>query len=125
MDEEIIEKALVTRILFGVSSGNSPNAWFLYQNLPKEFKKKYTYSDILNLFHELEWNVKVIEVDRVDETEGWNPWQTWIQGNLSKKVIKYRMREGFEHWSLISGLLDKIIEHLHQEYPVINFTPQA
>ena len=117
MVEEVTEANLVRRILDGVSGGYYPNAYFLYEKLPKAFKERYSYWDILKLFHELEWNVKVIEIDAVDDRQAWNPWRPG-EASIPKKVIKYRIRSGFEGWNYVPGLFKKIIENLHQERDV-------
>lgn len=125
MDEAIAEKDLVIRILEGVSGGYYPNAYFLYGKLPKAFRQKYSYWDIIKLFHELEWNVKVIEIDEVHELHARDPWRPGIgfaPGIVPKKVIKYRIRPAFVGWNIIPGLFDKILENLHQEDPTIEFT---
>ena len=118
MNEEVTEANLVRRILEGISGGYYPNAHFLYQKLPKAFRGKYSYWDVLKLFHELEWNVKVIEIDRVHDHTAWNPWGNGI---MPKRVIEYRIRQGFEGWNIVPGLFEKIIDNLHREYPKINF----
>lgn len=118
MVEEVTEANLVRRILEGVQGGYYPNAYFLYQKLPKAFKEKYSYWDVLKLFHELEWNVKVIEIEGIGNHTAWNPWGSDI---MPKKVIEYRIRPGFEGWNLLPGLFEKILDNLHQEYPKIDF----
>ncbi|MFW6118121.1 MAG: hypothetical protein ACOC6R_01335 [Chloroflexota bacterium] len=120
MVEEVTEANLVRRILEGVSGGYYPNAYFLYQKLPKAFRERYSYWDVLKLFHELEWNAKVIEIERVYETSAWNPWR--LGGPvMQKKVIEFRIRQGFEGWNIAPGLFEKILDSLHQEYPKMDF----
>lgn len=125
MVEEVTEANLVRRILEGIQGGYYPNAYFLYQKLPKAFRVKYTYWDILKLFHELEWNVKIIEIDNVSETQARDPWGPGIgiaPGIVLKKIISYRIRPEFAGWNIIPGLFDKILENLHQEDPTIEFS---
>ena len=113
MNEEVTEANLVRRILKGIGDGYATNAYFLYRNLPKAFEKTFSYEDVLVLFNELEWNVKVIEVDRVRDSSAWNPWKG--EATVSKKVIEYRLRPEFMGWDHILGLFEKILENLHQE----------
>lgn len=125
MGEEITERDLVIRILEGVSGGYYPNAYSLYQKLPKAFRQKYSFWDVLKLFHELEWNVKVIEIDGIPESQAYDPWRPGIgiaPGIILKKLIRYRVRPAFVGWNIIPGLFDKILENLHQEYPTIEFS---
>ena len=124
MVDEVTEANLVRRILEGIQGGYYPNAYFLYQKLPKAFKGKYSYWEVLKLFHELEWNVKVIEIDTLDEVRAWNPWRPG-DATIPKKVLHYRIRQGFESWNLTPSLFDKILENLHQEDPTIEFTGLA
>lgn len=121
MVEEVSEANLVRRILRGIEGGYYPNAYFLYEKLPKAFREKYSYWDIVKLFHELEWNVKVIEIDKARETTAWNPWRPG-EPIMQKKVIEYCIRPQFGGWQYIPGLFDKIMEGLHQGlYPEIDF----
>jgi len=128
MVEEATEANLVRRILEGIQGGYYPNAYFLHQKLPKAFKEKYSYWDVIKLFHELEWNVKVIEIDEVYETHARDPWRPGVgptPGIVQKKIIRYRIRPGFEGWNIIPGFLDKILDNLHKEDPTIEFTGLA
>jgi hypothetical protein len=125
MVEEVTEANLVRRILEGIQGEYYPNAYFLYQKLPKAFRVKYIYWDILKLFHELEWDVKIIEIDNVSETQARDPWRPGIgiaPGIVLKKIIRYRIRPEFAGWNIIPGLFDKILENLHQEDPTIEFS---
>jgi len=47
-----------------------------------------------------------------------NPWGDDI---LPKKVVEYRIREGFEGWNIRPKLFEKILENLHKEYPKDKF----
>lgn len=128
MVEEVTEANLVWIILKSIGDGYGTNSYFLYERLPKAFRQKYSYWDILKLFHELEWNVKVIEIDEVHESHARDPWKPGIGialGIVPKKVIRYRIRPAFVGWNIIPGLLDKILENLHQEDPTIEFTGLA
>lgn len=128
MVEEVTEANLVRRILEGINGGYYPNAYFLYGKLPKAFRQKCSYWDIIKIFHELEWNVKVIEIDNVSETQARDPWRPGIgitPGIVPKKVIRYKIRPVFVGWNIIPGLFDKILENLHQEDPTIEFTGLA
>ncbi len=122
--EEATERNLVIRILEGVSGGYYPNAWFLYDKLPKAFREKFSYWDVLRFFHELEWNVKVIEIDRVDSSEAYNPWKA-LGLTLSKKVVKYRIRPEFQQWKYKLQLLDAILQNLRSECPAIDLDPRS
>lgn len=124
MVEEATEANLVRRILEGVSGGYYPNAYFLYEKLPKVFKERYSYWDVLKLFHELEWNVKVIEIDDVYESQARDPWRPGVgiaPGIVAKKVIRYLIRPAFVGWNITPGLLDRILDNLHAEDPTIDF----
>lgn len=125
MVEEATEANLVRRILEGIQGGYYPNAYFLHQKLPKAFKEKYSYWDVIKLFHELEWNVKVIEIDEVHESHARDPWRPGIgvaPGIVPKKVVRYRIRSEFTGWNIVRGLFDKIMDNLHIEDPTIEFT---
>lgn len=113
MNEQVTQANLVRRILKGIGDGYATNAYFLYGNLPKAFRERFSYEDVLVLFNKLEWNVKVIEVDRVRDSSAWNPWKG--DASVSKKVIEYRLRPEFIHWEYIPSLFEKILENLHQE----------
>jgi hypothetical protein len=115
MVEEVTEANLIRRILRGVEGGYYPNAYFLYEKLPKAFRQKFSYADILTLFSELEWNVKVIEIDHVRSGSAYNPWGGDV--TVSKKIIEYRLRSEFAGWEHKPGLFEKILENLHQTYP--------
>ncbi|MBC8512470.1 MAG: hypothetical protein H8D32_05770 [Dehalococcoidia bacterium] len=115
MVEEATEANLICRILEGVSGGYYPNAYFLYEKLPKAFKERFSYGDVLTLFNKLEWNVKVIEIEHIRDTSAWNPWKG--EPSVSKKVIEYRVRPQFEGWKHKPGLFEKILQNLHQELP--------
>ena len=125
MVEEVTEANLVWIILKSIGDGYGTNAYFLYERLPKAFRQKYSFWDVLKLFHELEWNVKVIEIDEVHESHARDPWRPGIgiaPGIVPKKVIRYRIRPAFVGWNIIPGLLDKIMDNLHIEDPTIEFT---
>jgi hypothetical protein len=111
--------------LEGISGGYYPNAYFLYEKIPIAFKERYSYWDILKAFHELEWNVKVIEIDEVRESHARDPWRPGIgvaPGILPKRIIGYKIRAAFAGWNIIPGLFDKILENLHTENPTIEFS---
>lgn len=112
MGEEATEANLVRRILEGIEGGYYPNAYFLYDKSPKAFKEKYSCWDILRLFQELEWNVKVIEVARIRESSAWNPWKG--EASIRKNIIEYSLRPEFSGWAYKPGLFEKILENLHQ-----------
>lgn len=122
--EEASEINLVVRILEGVSGGYYPNAWFLHENLPKAFRAKFTYWDVLRVFHELEWNVKVIEVDRLDSSTAYCPWSA-LGFELPKKVVKYCVRPEFDGWKYKPALLDAILDNLHRDSPRIELDPRS
>lgn len=84
-EEEVTEANLVRRILRALEIG--PTNPYFYEKLPKAFKERFSYKDVLTLFSELEWDVKVIEIDRIRETSAYNPWKGNI--TVSKKVIEY------------------------------------
>jgi len=113
MAEEVTEANLVRRILRGIGDGYGTNAYFLYGRLPKAFKERFSYEDVLVVFSKLEWNVKVIEIDRVQDSVARNPWRG--EAMVSKKVIEYCIRPEFIGWEYKSGLLEKILDNLHQE----------
>lgn len=113
MVEEVTEANLVRRILRGIGDGYGANAYFLYGNLPKAFKERFSYEDVLVLFNKLEWNVKVIEIDWIRESQAFNPWKG--ETTIPKKVIEYRLRPEFWGWEYKHGLFEKILENLHQE----------
>jgi len=121
--EEATERNLVIRILEGISGGYYPNAWALHRKLPKAFRAKFKYWDVAKLFHELEWNVKVIEIDRLDSTTAYSPWPA-LGFQLSKKVVKYRIRPEFDQWKYKAGLLDAILDNLHGDSPTIQLDPR-
>ena len=120
--EEATERNLVIRILDGISGGYYPNAWFLYDKLPTAFQAEFKYWDVLRLFHELEWNVKVIEIDQIDSTTAYCPWPA-LGFQLSKKLVKYHIRPEFCAWKHKPGLLDAILDNLHSESPRIELDP--
>lgn len=124
MGEETTEANLVRRILEGIEGGYYPNAWFLYDKLPKAFRTKFSYWDVLKLFHELEWNVKVIEIDRVDDITAYCPWPA-LGFQLSKRVIRYCIRPEFNQWKYKPGLLEAILDNLHSESPRIELDPRS
>lgn len=113
MVEEVTEASLVHRILRGIGDGYGTNAYFPYGHLPKAFKGRFSYEDVLVLFNKLEWNVKVIEIECVRDTSAWNPWKG--EATVSKKVIEYHLRDEFIGWEHMPGLFEKILENLHQE----------
>jgi len=113
MVKEATEANLVRRILEGIEGGYYPNAYSLYEKLPKAFKHEYSYWDILKLFHEMEWNVKVIEIARTRESSAWNPWMG--EASIQKNIIEYSLRPEFSGWAYKAGLFEKILENLHQE----------
>lgn len=113
MVEEATEENLVRRILRGIGQGHGNNAYFLYNNLPKAFRERFSYEDVLVLFGKLEWNIKIIEIDRVRESQAFNPWKG--ETTIAKKVVEYRLRPEFWGWEHKPGLFEKILEHLHQE----------
>lgn len=113
MVEEVTEANLVRRILRGIGDGSGTNAYFLHGNLPKAFQERFSYEDVLVLFGKLEWNVKVIEIDRVRESQALNPWKG--ETTIPKRVIEYRLRPEFFGWEYKPGLFQKILENLHQE----------
>ena len=115
MVEEATEANLVRRILRSVEGGYYPNAYLLYEKLPKAFRQKFSYADILTVFNELEWNVKVLEIAHVRDGSAYNPWNGDV--TVSKKVIEYRLRPEFRAWEYKPGLFEKILENLHQTYP--------
>lgn len=121
--EEATERNLIIRILEGIAGGYYPNAWFLYDKLPKAFRARFSYWDVLRLFHELEWNVKVIEIESVDSSTTYNPWPA-LGFVLPKKVIKYAIRPEFRLWNYKPGLLDAILENLHNDSPRIELDPR-
>lgn len=122
MVEEATEANLVRRILRGIGEGHGTNAYFLYGNLPKAFRGKYSYGDFLALLNDLEWNVKVIEIDRIRTSSAYNPWKG--EAMVSKKVIEYRIRPEFIGWEYKPGLFEKILDNLHQEpLQKIDFDP--
>ena len=125
MAEEATESNLIRRILEGISGGYYPNAYSLYGKLPKAFRDKLSYWDILKTFHELEWNVKVIEINEVIETEAHDPWKPGIgitPGIVMKKVVSYRIRPEFAAWNYTPELFDTILKNLHQDSPTIEFS---
>lgn len=122
--KEATEGNLVIRILEGISGGYYPNAWFLYEKLPKAFKARFSYWDVIRFFHELEWNVKVIEIDQVYGSTAYSPWRT-LGFQLPKKVVKYLIRPEFEQWKYRPGLLDAILENLHIDSPSIELDPSS
>ena len=115
MAEQVSEENLVRRILEGVSGGYYPNAYFLYEKLPKSYRQKFSYWDVIKIFHELEWNVKVIEIKELRDSPAWNPWQG--NATVSKKIIEYQLRPEFIAWKYKPGLFEKIMENLHQVNP--------
>ena len=125
MVEEVTEANLVWIILKSIGDGHGTNAYFLHSNLPKAFREKFSHEDVLILFNKLEWNVKVIEIDHVSETQARYPWRPCIgiaTGIVPKKIISYRIRPAFVGWNILPNLFDKILENLHQEDPTIDFT---
>lgn len=122
--EQATEKNLVVRILEGISGGYYPNAWFLYQRLPKVFREQFTYRDVLDLFHKLEWNVKVIEIKNLKSTTAYCPWLA-LGYQLPKKVVLYEIRPEFENWKYNPKVLDVVMDNLHDESPTIKLDPRV
>ncbi|MDI6903772.1 MAG: hypothetical protein QMC77_08575 [Methanocellales archaeon] len=119
-ENEELERKIVMHILDGISVGGL-NSYFAYSNLSKDLKEKYSLYDIDKLFHELEWNVKVIEIDRIYETDALYPWKG--KGSVKKNVVQYRIRDEFRGWKYKPKLFEKMMENLHKEDAMIDFDP--
>jgi hypothetical protein len=122
--EPVTEKNLVVRIPEGISGGYYPNAWFLHQGLPKAFREQFSYRDVLDLFHKLEWNVEIIEISSLKSTTAYCPWLA-LGYELPKKLVVYGIRPEFENWKHNPKILDAVLDNLHDESPTIKLDPRV
>ena len=107
-----VTKDFVKRVLTLIRDGIAKTPYSVYNNLSCDFKEIYSLYDIVVLFHKLEWNCRVIEIDEIREANVWDPWKG---DYMKRKIINFRLRFQFHLFEHDDELFSRIVRNLDTE----------